>query len=547
MAVLEPPGSGIHAEGRITALDSKIPEMNLLDRRTFLLGTGSILGAAAVQGCLSPGAGGGKPAGRPNVVLILADDMGYGDLSCQATDEKVPTPNLDRLAKDGMRFTDAHSPSSVCSPTRYGILTGRYCWRSRLKRGVLGPWDPPLIEPGRLTLPEMLRRRGYRTACIGKWHLGWDWPLKAEAKGRSLQFRDRKGRAGRAAFGRLVDFSKPVGGGPTTQGFDYYFGDDVPNYPPYAFIENDRLTAAPSVEKPRGMFGFPGPMVPGWRLEGVMPELARRAESWIDERAREGGRPFFLYLPLTAPHTPIVPAEEFRGKTKGGPYGDYVFQVDWTVGRVLEAIKRNSLEENTLVIFTSDNGSPARNGKNASGAVGSEVRDYGHHPSAFLRGLKGDSWDGGHRVPFLARWPGVIPAGGVSAETICHVDIFATLAGVLDYPLPRNVAEDSWDILPALRGIHPGRPVRGAVVHHSFDGMFCIRKGRWKLILGRGSGGFSRPRRVKPRPGEPQGQLYDMKADVRERRNLWSLRPEIVEELSALLKKWRRRGFSRPM
>ncbi len=527
-----------------------------IDRRGFLGGAGLALGGAALWGCMGGRArsleegeragGGAGSRSRPNVVLILADDMGYGDLACQAVDKKVPTPNLDRLAGEGIRFTDAHSPSSVCTPTRYGILTGRYCWRSRLKKSVLWPWDPPLIEPGRLTLPEMLRRRGYRTACIGKWHLGWEWPLKEGVEASVLPPLGRWERTRREAFGRFVDFSKPIGGGPTTKGFDFYFGDDVPNFPPYGFIENDRLTELPSAWKPKGTFGFPGPMVPGWRLAGVMPELTRRAEAWIDEAAR-GKDPFFLYFALTAPHTPIVPAAEFRGKTKGGPYGDYVFQVDWTVGRILESLKRNGVEKNTLVIFTSDNGSPARNGRRAGGPVGSEVRDYGHHPSAFLRGLKGDAWDGGHRVPFLARWPGVIPAGSVSGETICQVDLFSTLAGILDFPLPRDAAEDSFDILPAFEGVRLDRPVRGPVIHHSLDGMFCVRKGRWKLILGRGSGGFSRPRRVRPRPGEPRGQLYDMKADIRERRNLWMERPEVVKELTAYLEKIRRLGYSRPM
>ncbi len=518
-----------------------------IDRRQFLGGAGLALGGAALWGCAGrpAGPGGGRP-NRPNVVLILADDMGYGDLACQAVDDKVPTPNLDRLAGEGTRFTDAHSPSSVCTPTRYSILTGRYCWRSRLKKGVLWPWDPPLIEPGRLTMAEMFRHKGYRTACVGKWHLGWDWPLREGAPAPALPPIGQWERTRREAFGRYVDFSRPIGGGPTSKGFDFYFGDDVPNFPPYAFLENDRLTALPSAWKPKGMFGFPGPMAPGWKLEGVMPELTRRAEAWIDEAAR-GNSPFFLYFPLTAPHTPIVPAKEFRGKTKGGPYGDYVFQVDWTVGRILDALERNGLARNTLVIFTSDNGSPARNGRNAGGPVGSEVRDYGHHPSAYFRGLKGDAWDGGHRIPFLARWPGVIPAGHVSARTICQVDLFATFAGILGFPLPRDAAEDSFDILPALQGRETGRPVRGAVIHHSLDGMFCVRKGRWKLILGRGSGGFSRPRRVRPRPGQPRGQLYDMKADLRERRNLWSEKPGVVEELAGILEEIRRKGYSRPM
>ncbi|MCX5758199.1 MAG: sulfatase-like hydrolase/transferase [Candidatus Hydrogenedentes bacterium] len=255
----------------------------------------------------------------PNIVLILADDLGYGDLACQNPDSKIPTVNLDRFASQGVRFTDAHAPTAVCSPTRYGILTGRYCWRSRLKNSVLWPWDPPLIEEGRLTLPGLLKQHGYATACIGKWHLGWNWPFVKPADKSSDH----------AVPSDALDWSKPITGGPAAAGFDYYFGDDVPNFPPYVFIENDRTLGVPSEQKPKEMFGNPGPMSPGWKLEAVMPAITRKAVQWVEDTTKQTpDHPFFLYFPLTAPHTPIVPADEFKGKSNAGEYGDYVVEVE---------------------------------------------------------------------------------------------------------------------------------------------------------------------------------------------------------------------------
>jgi arylsulfatase A len=457
---------------------------------------------------------------KPNIVFILADDMGYGDLHCQNPESKVPTPVLDKLAEQGMRFTDAHSPSSVCTPTRYGILTGRYCWRSRLKSSVLWEWDEPLIEDGRLTVAQFLKDKGYTTACIGKWHLGWDWPTT-------------DGRTAKAGGGRNVDFSRPIGGGPTAVGFDYYFGDDVPNFPPYCFIENDRTVGVPTESKPDGMFGIPGPMMKGWKLENVMPAITRKAVEYI-EQCTEGSQrdPFFLYFSLTAPHTPIAPAGVYIGKSRAGRYGDYVYQVDWTVGEILRALERQGVAENTLVIFTSDNGSPGRDGSNMNGAINS-VRKYGHNPSRPWRGIKADIWEGGHRVPFVARWPERIPAGQTNDELICLVDFMATVAAILGERLPGGAAEDSFDLLPALFGVERDKPVREEVIHHSMDGLFSIRRGRWKLILGLGAGGFSGEIR-EPEEGEPAGQLYDLVNDPQEEKNLYELYPEIVEELTRL-------------
>ena len=516
-------------------------------RRDFLTALG--LGTAALALRRNPllAAEPKEPPMRPNIVYILADDMGYGDMACQNPESKIPTPNLDRLASQGVRFTDAHSPSAVCTPTRYGLLTGRYAWRSRLKRGVLWCWDKPLIEAERLTVGKLLKRHGYDTACIGKWHLGMDWPTSDGKPPVGM------GKTRVAGSGANVDFTKPIANGPLTRGFDYYFGTAVPNFPPYCFIENDRTVGIPSVPKPKGMFGCPGPMLEGWKLEGILPGLMRKAVAYIDAKGGKAhnpafgqtkGAPFFLYVPLTGPHTPIAPAAEFKGKTQAGAYGDFVHQIDHLVGQVMAALERNGFADDTLVVFTSDNGSPCRDGTNMNGAVRSVLK-LGHDPSRPWRGIKSDIWDGGHRVPFVARWPRRIQAGTASDETICHVDLIATVAAILGDQLPENAGEDSHDILPALLGRKLDKPIREATVHHSGGGMFAIRQGRWKCILGLGPAGFSGGAQ-KPKPGGPKGQLYDMAADPKEQHNLWLERADVVRQLTALLDKYRKQGRSAP-
>lgn len=488
----------------------------MFDRRDLFAVLGLVMAWAAAPGGLCADE---TEICLPSILFILADDMGYGDLACQNPDSKIPTPHLDRLAKEGMLFTDAHSPSAVCTPTRYGILTGRYCWRTELKSGVLGPWDRPLIEPDRLTLPTFLKRHGYETACIGKWHLGWDW----------------QGR------GKDIDFSKPIPGGPTSRGFDYYFGTAVPNYPPYCFIENDRTIGIPSEEKPKSMFGHPGPMLKGWKLEEILPALTRKAVEYIKaDRSGSKDKPFFLYLSLTAPHTPIAPTFEFRGKSKAGAYGDFVHQVDASVGQVLKTLDESGLAESTLVLFTSDNGSPGRDGTSMCGVVNS-VRKFGHNPSHVFRGIKADVWDGGHRVPFIARWPGYVKPGSKCDELVCHIDLMATCAALLGFQLPDNAGEDSCDILPAFRGEVRDKPIREALVHHSGNGMFAIRNRKWKLILGRGSGGWS----GSGEKTDPAVQLYDMSRDASETGNLCDQHPDVVERMTQLLEKYKHDGRSR--
>jgi arylsulfatase A-like enzyme len=359
---------------------------------------------------LNPGKTGAEDF--PNIVFILADDLGYGDIKCLNPAGKIPTPHLDRLAAIGMIFTDAHSSSSVCTPTRYGLLTGRYNWRSRLKNGVLGGFSLRLIETGRLTVPALLKQHGYETACLGKWHVGQDWPLKDG--GFAKDYDD----------GWKVDYMKPILTGPTALGFDYFFGLSASlDMPPHVFIENDLATGIPTVEK---KWIRAGPAHASFESIDVLPVLANRAVLYIDRQAAKGGGagPLFLYFALTATHTPILPRADWQGKSSVNDYADFVMQVDWTVGLVLESLERNGLRENTLVIFTSDNGCyPA--------AKFPELAAKGHHPSLQFRGHKADIFEGGHRIPFIARWPGKIKAGRVSRQLICLTDLMATCAEII--------------------------------------------------------------------------------------------------------------------
>src|SRR5262245_8251364 len=420
--------------------------------------------------CLSVGSLAGGPGlhaasgipDRPSIVFVLADDLGYGDVKALNPDGKIATPSMDRLAAEGMVFTDAHSSSSVCTPTRYSILTGRYAWRSRLQHGVLGGVSPHLIDPARLTVPALLKQHGYDTACIGKWHLGMDWARK---DGTSGPFGD-VGGSGDDAW--AVDYTKPIVNGPNTAGFDYYFGIAASlDMPPFAIIENDRVTALPTVAK---QWGRRGPASPDFEAVDILPILAGKAVDYIQQHAQ--GEPFFLYLPLTSPHTPIVPSPEWKGRSGINAYADFVMETDWALGEVLRAVDRHGLSQNPLVIFTSDNGA-------AAAANFKQLAAYGHDPSYVFRGRKEDIWEGGHHIPFLARWPGIVRPGSTSGEIIGLGDLMATAADILGVTLPDDAAEDSVSILPALVGT-PDEPLHEAVVHHSAAGRFSIRQENWK-------------------------------------------------------------------
>lgn len=477
-------------------------------------------------------------ATQPNIVFILCDDLGYGDVGCNNPECKIPTPNVDRLASQGMRFTDAHTTSSVCTPTRYGVLTGRYNWRSRLQTSVLGGMSQRLIEPGRLTVAEMLRQNGYHTAGIGKWHLGMDWAMKPGTE--PFQDRIEKGPDGWNA-----DFTKPIKNGPTSVGFDYYFGIAASlDMVPYTYIENDRVTVVPTIDN-----AFPmmlgkdretrrGPAAADFDAMNVLPDLTNKAVAYITERAKTG-KPFFLYLPFASPHTPIVPSPEWQGKSGLNPYADFVMQTDYSVGRVLEALKSTGVADNTLVVFTSDNGCSPQ-------ADFPVLAEKGHDPSYIYRGHKADIWDGGHRVAFIVRWPGKVKAGSTSDQLASLVDFYATCADIVGFKVPANAAEDSVSLLPILEGKATG-PLREALVHHSIDGKFSIRQGQWKLELCPGSGGWSAPRDPQAvKQGLPSIQLYDMEADPTEQKNVEADHPEVVKRLTSLLESYVARGRSTP-
>ncbi|MFO1521543.1 MAG: arylsulfatase [Kiritimatiellia bacterium] len=441
-------------------------------------------------------------------MYILADDLGYGDVHhLNPQRGKIATPNLDRLAARGLVFTEAHSGSSVCTPTRYGILTGRYAWRTRLQNGVLHGYSPPLIAPDRLTVPGLLRRHGYTTACIGKWHLGMDLPRKADGN--------------------------PVSQGPLSRGFDRYFGISASlDMPPFAFIENDRFTEEPTVEKE---WLRKGAAAPGFEAVDVLPELIRHAGAFLRERVA-AKTPFFLYLPLNSPHTPLVPAPAWRGKSGLGDYGDFVMQTDAAVGEVLRTLDELAAAANTLVIFTSDNG--------CSPAAGVErLEQQGHFASANRRGYKADIFDGGHRIPFIARWPAVVKAGTTNDQAVCLTDLMATCADLVGTKLPDNAGEDSFSLLPVLRGTGPS--AREAVVHHSINGSFALRQDKWKIALCADSGGWSKPG-PKEAAGLPKIQLYDTESDPGETRNLADLQPETRNRLTLLLEKIVNDGRSTP-
>ena len=461
-------------------------------------------------------------AKKPNIVFILADDMGSGDPGCYNDDSKIGTPNIDRLAREGMRFTDMHSPSAVCTPTRYGVVTGRYAWRTRLKKGVLWGYSPALIDTKRMTIGSMLKKHGYRTGVVGKWHLG----LGSQAK---------------------TDYFKPLHPCPNDHGFDYFFGIPASlDMDPYVYVENDKVVAKPTLKVKgskqvrQGGKGFwrGGGIAPGFKHEEVLPKITEKAVAFIETSAKDHkDKPFLLYFPLSAPHTPWLPLGPYRNRTKAGTYGDFVMQVDATVGKVLDTLDRLKLTDNTLVIFTSDNGAHWTPG---------DKKKYPHRANGKLRGQKADIWEGGHRVPFIARWPGVVKKGTTSNETLCLTDFFATAASIVGQQLPKNAGEDSFSFLPVLKGAQLKKPIRNAVVHHSVSGVFAIRKGNWKLILGRGSGGFSRPRVIKPKKGEPKGQLYDLAKDPAEKENLYASKPQLVKQLTALLERLKKEGRSRP-
>ncbi len=466
---------------------------------------------------------------RPNIVYILADDLGIGDVSAFNEGSRLKTIHIDRLAAEGMKFTDAHTSSSVCTPTRYGILTGRYNWRSELKKGVLGGYSAPLITPDRLTVAQFLKNQRYHTGFVGKWHLGWDWHMKgAPAGNNNLDTRPE------------VDFSRPVSNGPQEKGFVYSYGfSGSLDMAPYVYVENGKATSVPvknTVSTDSKGFWREGPTSDDFVHAEVLQHLTRKAVGYIDEHAGKED-PFFLYFALPAPHTPILPSSPYLGKSNTNFYGDFVLETDGVVGQILSALEKNGVRDNTLVIFTSDNGCSPRAGFD-------ELAKVGHNPGYIYRGSKADLYEGGHRVPFVVSWPAVVAKGAVSRNPICTTDFLATVSEIAESPLPDNAGEDSFSFLPVLSGGSQG--AERAIVHHSIEGRFAIRKENWKLILWSGSGGWSSPKTGEETKGLPPFQLYDLETDPGERNNLSAINPGKVKELEALLVRYILDGRSTP-
>ncbi|MCA8987038.1 MAG: arylsulfatase [Planctomycetaceae bacterium] len=485
-------------------------------------------------------------AERPNIIFILADDWGLGDIKTYGHERcKLDTPHMDRLASEGMKFTDAHSSSAVCTPTRYGVLTGRYNWRSQLKKGVLNGYSAPLIEPDRETVPSFLKKQGYTTGMVGKWHLGMDFPTTDGKPAKSSAK-----TAEELATECNVDWKGKIKNGPNSIGFDYYWGISASlDMPPYIWIENDHFVGECTAIK---AFHRPGPAEAEFEDYDVLPTLTEKATAFIRQQASTSA-PFFLYMPLNSPHTPIAPSEAWRGKSKLGPYGDFVMETDWSIGQVIQAVDQAGIAENTLIIVTADNGcSPAAKGGDPHDMIKFRMGENEpddptkHYSSDRYRGHKADIFEGGHRVPYLARWTGHVPAGSICDKTICLVDLFATCAEILNAKPESSAAVDSFSILPCLLG-NSDSFERAAVVHHSINGSFSIRQENWKLVLCPDSGGWSNPRpgRKNENPGPPV-QLFNMNDDLAETTNLEAKHPEIVSRLTSLLESYVENGRSNP-
>lgn len=467
-------------------------------------------------------------AEKPNIIYILADDLGYGDVHALNPEHcKIATPGMDQLAEQGMVFTDAHSSSSVCTPTRYGVMTGRYNWRSKLQRAVTHGLDQPLIPKDRLTVASFLKKQGYKTVMIGKWHLGL-----------GIKTPNGNPTSGRGTPQSKVDWKARIDGGPVDLGFDSWYGTAASlDMPPYVFIDDDHFVGEGSVIKefyPKRI----GPAHPDFEADEMLDILTRKSTEFIGEQS--GDQPFFMYIPLTSPHTPLLPLPKWQGKSEIGVYGDFVMQTDDVIRQITAAVDAAGLTENTMIIVTSDNGCSKTADGERGGKGGVEyLKELGHYANGQYRGAKSDIWDGGHRVPFIVRWPAGIKAGSSSDEIICLTDLMATCAELTGAELPDDAGEDSVSFAPAFEG-KPIKSTRKGVVHHSVSGQFAYREGKWKILLTRGSGGWSKDDMADNSPA----QLYDMEADPGERNNLYKTHPEVFGRLLAQLESDVKRGRS---
>jgi arylsulfatase A len=470
---------------------------------------------------------------NPNIVIIYTDDQGYGDVSALNPEAKFNTPNIDKIANEGIIFTDGHSSDGVCTPSRYSLLTGRYSWRTALKKGVLRADGPCLIEKDRMTIASLLKDNGYNTAMVGKWHL-------------QMEFE------GSLGVGR--DWSEPFTDGPIDRGFDYFFGIPASmNYGILTYLENDKVLDPPLLwtkkkkdsnprsysneinpqayrmttpyQKEAGESGNWVEVAPSFNDEKVLETLASKAVEYINQSTDNENRdkPFFLYLPLTSPHLPHCTHPDFQGRSDCGNYGDFMEETDYRVGQVLAALKQNGLEENTIVIFSSDNGAETN--------YTYQMDTYGHFSSLNYKGGKRDIYEGGHRVPFLIRWPQIIKSGSVSEIPVCQTDYLATIADIIGVDIPDNAGEDSYSLLPMLKGEVNESNVRGPIIHHSATGHFAIREGKWKLNMLRGSGGSLKPAISKVAEGDAPYELYNIEEDPGETTNLYFDHLDIVRKL----------------
>tara|TARA_B100001059_G_scaffold61246_1_gene56946 strand:- start:874 stop:2400 length:1527 start_codon:yes stop_codon:yes gene_type:complete len=486
-------------------------------------------------------------AKQPNILILYADDLGFGDLGCYNKKSRIPTPNLDRLASESVRFTDGHSSSGICTPSRFAMLTGRHHWRDF--HGIVNAFGGSVFKPERLTLPEMLKEKGYKTAAIGKWHLGWNWDAIRNKEVRAItvqEGRRKKQQLGPEAF----DWTKSIPNGPLDHGFDYYFGDTVINFPPYCWIENDKVVKAPDTLMQTGKWkkikegGWecrPGPMVTGWDPYENIPTTTKKGVEYI-KKAAEAEEPFFLYFAYPAPHAPIIPNDEFDGKSKAGPYGDFVYETDHSIGQLLQALKDSGQAENTIVIFSADNGP-----EHYAYARDAKFDHWSAHP---FRGLKRDAYEGGHHVPFMIKYPGVTMAGTVNDALVSQIDIMATLASVVGYDLPeKNAAEDSHDLLPLLKG--EVKSIRTSHIHNTFDHTWAFREGDWVLVTGK-SGHHSRvtkewlKKHDYPKVESKQPRLFNLREDIGQRNDLAAKHPEKVKAMETSLARIRAQGYSAP-
>ena len=492
---------------------------------------------------------------NPNIVIILADDLGYGDVGCYNSESKVPTPNLDRLAGEGMRFTDAHSASTVCTPSRYSLMTGRMCFRTGYRGGVFsGAGGPSLIEEERVTLPGMLRDQGYATGCVGKWHIGMTFQTK---EGTPLHELKVDGNDKEQARVKFIDFTRPITDGPVHRGFDYFFGTACCPGTDwlYAFIENDRVPVPPDhmldvsalPKHPYANDCRRGFTAPGYDHEMIDMVFLDKSKAWLEQQVkREPTKPFFLYHAMQAVHLPSFAAPQFKGKTKAGPHGDFIAEMDFIVGELMATLQRLGVADNTLIIFSSDNGPETT-------SVVHMRADYAHDPARPWRGVKRDDWEGGHRVPFIVRWPGRVKPGATSAQLTSLTDVMATIAAIIGANLPDNAAEDSFNMLPASL-VEDKAPIRPYLLQQAFGGArtLSIRRCPWKYLDHTGSGGnrYETDPGLKPfilpdtAPDAP-GQLHNLETDPGETKNLYAERPEIVKELKALLDQSKVSGRSR--